>query len=105
MSWIDDLPIRRKLTAIVMITCSVCMILACVVLAAYERLDSRANAERDALMGASESMDDFLRGLDMTAVHDHSRASIIHASSSSSTRPINSTPRRVATPPTRSRGS
>ncbi len=48
MSWIDDLPIRRKITAIIMLTCSVSMILACVVLAAYERLDARANAERDA---------------------------------------------------------
>jgi FkbH-like protein len=38
-----------------------------------------ANAEREALLGSSESMDDFLRGLDMTAVYgpftavDHAR--------------------------------
>src|SRR6202030_1522069 len=28
-----------------------------------------ANAEREALLGSAESMDDFLRGLDMTAVY------------------------------------
>jgi FkbH-like protein len=39
-----------------------------------------ANAEREALLGSAESMDDFLRGLDMTAVYgpftavDHARA-------------------------------
>ena len=38
-----------------------------------------ANAEREALLGSAESMDDFLRGLDMTAVYgpftavDHAR--------------------------------
>lgn len=47
MSWLQDLPIRRKLTLVILLTCSLVLLLACGVLAVYQVLDFRQNMARD----------------------------------------------------------
>jgi signal transduction histidine kinase/ActR/RegA family two-component response regulator/HAMP domain-containing protein len=47
MSWLQDLPIRRKLTLMILLTCSVVLLLACGVLALYQVLDFREGMVRD----------------------------------------------------------
>jgi signal transduction histidine kinase len=48
MDWFSSLPIRRRLTLIILITCSLVMLLACTVLALYEVIDFKRTAVRDA---------------------------------------------------------
>jgi len=47
MSWLQDLPLRRKLTLVILLTCSVVLLLACGVLAVYQVLDFRRGMVRD----------------------------------------------------------
>ena len=47
MNWLRDLPIRRKLTLVILLTCSVVLLLACGVLAVYQVLDFRQSMVRD----------------------------------------------------------
>jgi signal transduction histidine kinase/ActR/RegA family two-component response regulator/HAMP domain-containing protein len=47
MNWLRDLPIRRKLTLVILLTCSVVLLLACMVLALYQVLDFRQGMVRD----------------------------------------------------------
>jgi signal transduction histidine kinase/ActR/RegA family two-component response regulator/HAMP domain-containing protein len=47
MSWLRDLPIRRKLTMVILLTCSVVLFLACAILGAYQIFDSRQTVVRD----------------------------------------------------------
>jgi len=47
MSWLQDLPIRRKLTLVILLTCSVVLLLACGVLALYQVLDFREGMVRN----------------------------------------------------------
>ncbi len=39
MKWLQDLPLKRKLTLVILMTCSVVLLLACGVLAAYQLFD------------------------------------------------------------------
>jgi signal transduction histidine kinase/ActR/RegA family two-component response regulator len=47
MRWLNDLPIRRKLTLIILVTCTAVLLLACAGLATYEFFDYRRNMARD----------------------------------------------------------
>jgi signal transduction histidine kinase/ActR/RegA family two-component response regulator/HAMP domain-containing protein len=47
MSWLRDLPIRRKLTLVILLTCTAVLLIACTALAAYELYDYRRNMARD----------------------------------------------------------
>jgi signal transduction histidine kinase/ActR/RegA family two-component response regulator/HAMP domain-containing protein len=47
MNWLRDLPIRRKLTLVILLTCSMVLLLACGVLATYQVLDFRQGMVRD----------------------------------------------------------
>jgi signal transduction histidine kinase/ActR/RegA family two-component response regulator/HAMP domain-containing protein len=47
MNWLRDLPIRRKLTLVILLTCSAVLLLACVVLAVYQVLNFRQGMVRD----------------------------------------------------------
>jgi signal transduction histidine kinase/ActR/RegA family two-component response regulator/HAMP domain-containing protein len=47
MNWLRDLPIRRKLTLVILTTCSVVLLLACGVLAGSQMLDFRQSMVRD----------------------------------------------------------
>ena len=47
MSWLRDLPIKRKLTLVILMTCSVVLLLACGVLALYQVLEFSKNMVRD----------------------------------------------------------
>ena len=47
MNWLRDLPIRRKLTLVILATCSVVLLLACGVLAGSQMLDFRRSMVRD----------------------------------------------------------
>jgi signal transduction histidine kinase/ActR/RegA family two-component response regulator/HAMP domain-containing protein len=47
MNWLRDLPIRRKLTLVILLTCSMVLLLACGVLAVYQVIDFRQNMVRD----------------------------------------------------------
>ena len=60
-----------------------------------------ANAEREALFEVSESLDDFLRGLQMSVVFGPFRRPIWYASRNCLTKPINSTRRPADTLPKR----
>ena len=48
MSWLRDLPIRRKLTLVILLTCTAVLLIACTALAAYELFDYRKSLARDA---------------------------------------------------------
>src|SRR5258708_16763578 len=41
MSWLQDMPVKRKLTLVILLTCSVALLLACGILAAYQVFDFR----------------------------------------------------------------
>lgn len=47
LDWLQDLPIRRKLTLAILVTCSVVLFLACAVLGIYQIFDSRQTVVRD----------------------------------------------------------
>jgi signal transduction histidine kinase/ActR/RegA family two-component response regulator/HAMP domain-containing protein len=47
MSWLEDLPIRRKLTLVILLTCTAALLLACSSLAVYELFDFRRAMVRD----------------------------------------------------------
>ena len=47
MAWLTNLPIKRKLTLVILSTCSVVLYLACGVLAIYEVLEFRRTMVRD----------------------------------------------------------
>jgi PAS domain S-box-containing protein len=47
MKWLNDLPLRRKLTLIILLACSAALILACGVLAGYQMFDFRRTLVRD----------------------------------------------------------
>src|SRR5579859_1845276 len=47
MNWLKNLPIRRKLTMAVLVTCSVALLTACGVLAAFELYEYRQALLRD----------------------------------------------------------
>jgi signal transduction histidine kinase/ActR/RegA family two-component response regulator/HAMP domain-containing protein len=47
MSWLRDLPIRRKLTLVILLTCSMVLLLACGVLAVYQVINFRQGMARD----------------------------------------------------------
>jgi signal transduction histidine kinase/ActR/RegA family two-component response regulator len=47
MKWLNNIPLRKKLTVVILMTCSVVLLLACGVLAAYQMLDYRKLMARD----------------------------------------------------------
>ena len=47
MNWLRDLPIRRKLTLVILLSCLLVLLLACGVLATYQVLDFRQSMVRD----------------------------------------------------------
>lgn len=47
MSWLQDLPIRRKLTLVILLTCTAVLLAACASIAAYEVFDFRRAMARD----------------------------------------------------------
>ena len=47
MNWLQNLPIKQKLTLVILSTCSVVLVLACGVLAVYELLEFRRTTARD----------------------------------------------------------
>lgn len=47
MNWLRDVPIKRKLTLVIVATCAGALVLACIVLAAYQLFDIRHALERD----------------------------------------------------------
>jgi signal transduction histidine kinase/CheY-like chemotaxis protein/HAMP domain-containing protein len=48
MGWVRDLPIRRKLTLVILVTCTAVLLIACTALAGYELFDYRRSMARDA---------------------------------------------------------
>jgi signal transduction histidine kinase/ActR/RegA family two-component response regulator/HAMP domain-containing protein len=47
MNWLRDLPLKRKLTLVILLTCSVVLLLACGVLAMYQLLEFRKTMVRN----------------------------------------------------------
>ena len=47
MNWLRDLPIQRKLTLVILLTCSVVLFFACGMLGVYQMFDSRKAVVRD----------------------------------------------------------
>ena len=47
MNWLRDLPLKRKLTLVILLTCSCVLLLACGVLAAYQLFDFRQSLVHD----------------------------------------------------------
>ena len=47
MAWWTDIPVRRKLTLVILLTCTTVLLLACAVLAAYELITFRRTMARD----------------------------------------------------------
>jgi predicted PurR-regulated permease PerM len=47
MNWLRDLPLKRKLTLVILLTCSCVLLLACGVLATYQLFDFRQNLVHD----------------------------------------------------------
>ena len=52
MDWLQQMPIRRRLTLIVLAVCGVVLVLSCVALFAFERFDFRRALARDAVVMA-----------------------------------------------------
>ena len=50
MGWLQDLPIRRKLTLVILLTCTIVLLVACAALAAYEIFDFRRAMARDTIV-------------------------------------------------------
>ena len=47
MKWLNSIPLRRKLTLVILMTCSMVLLLACGILAVYQMLDYRKMVARD----------------------------------------------------------
>jgi len=47
MSWLSKLPLKKKITLVILVTCAVVVLLACTSLAVFEYFDSRSRMERD----------------------------------------------------------
>jgi signal transduction histidine kinase/ActR/RegA family two-component response regulator len=47
MNWLQDMPVKRKLTLVILLTCSAVLLLACGILAAYQMYDFRRAMVRD----------------------------------------------------------
>src|ERR1700722_6489649 len=47
MNWLQNLPLKRKLTLVILLTCSAVLLLACSVLAAYQLFEFRETIVRD----------------------------------------------------------
>ncbi len=47
MNWLRDLPLKRKLTLVILLTCACVLLLACGVLATYQLFDFRQNLVHD----------------------------------------------------------
>ena len=47
MKWLNSIPLRRKLTLVILMTCSVVLLLACGILVVYQMLDYRKMVARD----------------------------------------------------------
>lgn len=47
INWLNNIPLRRKLTLVILMTCSVVLLLACAVLAGYQMLDYRKMVVRN----------------------------------------------------------
>ena len=47
MTWWTDIPVRRKLTLVILLTCTTVLLLACAALAAYEFITFRRTMARD----------------------------------------------------------
>lgn len=50
MRWLQDVPLKRKLTLVILLTCSLALLCACGVLAGYQTLDFRKNMVRDTVV-------------------------------------------------------
>ncbi|HEU5124664.1 MAG TPA: CHASE sensor domain-containing protein [Verrucomicrobiae bacterium] len=50
MSWLRDIPLKRKLTLVILLTCSSALLCACVVLGGYQMIDFRKNMKRDTVV-------------------------------------------------------
>jgi signal transduction histidine kinase/ActR/RegA family two-component response regulator len=73
MSWFQNLPIKPKLTLVILLTCSVTLLLACGVLAAYELYDFREAMVRDTTVLAdaiAENVRAAMAFQDENAAHD-----------------------------------
>ena len=47
MKWLNSIPLRRKLMLVILMTCSVVLLLACGIMAAYQFFDYRKTVARD----------------------------------------------------------
>jgi len=47
MKWLEDMPLKRKVTFVILVTCSTALLLACGVLAAFQMADFRRTIVRD----------------------------------------------------------
>src|ERR1700759_3976905 len=47
MKWLNNIPLRRKVTVVILMTCSAVLLLACGVLAVYQMVDYRKMMARD----------------------------------------------------------
>jgi len=47
MNWLNRIPLRRKLTVVILMTCSAVLLLACGIMAVYQMLDYRKMVARD----------------------------------------------------------
>ena len=50
MNWLQNLPLKRKLSLVILFTCTAVLLLACVVLAAYQLIDSRRTIVGDSMV-------------------------------------------------------
>jgi signal transduction histidine kinase/ActR/RegA family two-component response regulator len=50
MNWLQNLPLKRKLSLVILCTCTAVLLLACVVLAAYQLIDSRRTIVGDSMV-------------------------------------------------------
>ncbi len=50
MNWLKKLPLKRKITLVILLTCSAVLLLACGVLAAYQLFDFRRTLVRDSIV-------------------------------------------------------
>src|ERR1044071_1381975 len=47
MAWLQDMPVKRKLTLVILLACSAVLLVACGVLAAYQMYDFRRTMVRN----------------------------------------------------------
>jgi signal transduction histidine kinase/ActR/RegA family two-component response regulator len=50
MNWLENLPLKKKLTLVILLTCSIVLLLACGILAAYQLFDFRRTLIRDSMV-------------------------------------------------------